>query len=43
MALWKRAGIFNLDITAPDGTRIRRSTGTTDREKAKEYHDKLKA
>lgn len=43
MALWKRAGIYNLDITAPDGTRIRRSTGTTDREKAKEYHDRLKA
>ena len=43
MALWKRAGTYNLDITAPDGTRIRRSTGTSDREKAKEYHDRLKA
>ena len=43
MALWKRAGIYNLDITAPDGKRIRRSTGTTDREKAREYHDRLKA
>ena len=43
MALWKRANIYTVDITAPDGTRIRRSTGTTDREKAKEYHDKLKA
>ncbi len=43
MALWKRAGIYTVDVTAPDGSRIRRSTGTTDREKAKEYHDKLKA
>ena len=43
MALWKRADIYNIDITAPDGTRIRRSAGTTDREKAKEDHDRLKA
>lgn len=43
MALWKRAGIYNIDITAPDGTRIRRSAGTSDREKAREYHDRLKA
>ncbi|MGV7120457.1 tyrosine-type recombinase/integrase [Sphingopyxis sp. 550A] len=43
MALWKRAGIYNVDITAPDGSRIRRSAGTTDRAKAKEYHDRLKA
>lgn len=43
MALWKRAGIYHLDIAAPDGSRIRRTTGTTDREKAKEYHDRLKA
>ena len=43
MALWKRAGIYNVDIASPDGSRIRRSTGTCDREKAREYHDKLKA
>lgn len=43
MALWKRARTYFVDITAPDGSRIRRTTGTTDREKAKEYHDKLKA
>ena len=43
MALWKRANIYAVDITAPDGTRIRHSTGTSNREKAKEYHDKLKA
>lgn len=43
MALWKRAKIYFVDISAPDGSRIRHSTGTSDREKAKEYHDKLKA
>lgn len=43
MALWKRAKIYFVDVTAPDGSRIRHSTGTSDREKAKEYHDKLKA
>lgn len=43
MALWKRAKIYFVDITAPDGSRIRHTTGTSDREKAKEYHDKLKA
>jgi len=43
MALWKRAGIYYVKLTAPDGTLLRRSTGTTDRTKAEEYHDKLKA
>ncbi|WP_443972163.1 hypothetical protein [Sphingobium sp. CR28] len=43
MALWKRAGKYYVKLTAPDGTLIRRSTGTTDRLKALEYHDKLKA
>lgn len=43
MALWKRANTYFVDITAPDGSRIRHTTGTTDREKAEEYHDKLKA
>lgn len=43
MALWKRAKIYFVDISAPDGSRIRHSTGTSDREKAKEYHDRLKA
>ena len=43
MALWNRAGIFYVKLTAPDGTCIRRSTGTSDRKKAQEYHDKLKA
>jgi integrase len=43
MALFNRAGTYYVKLTAPDGTRIRRSTGTSDRRKAEEYHDKLKA
>jgi integrase len=43
MALWKRAKTYYVDISAPDGSRIRHSAGTSDRTKAKEYHDKLKA
>ena len=43
MALWKRAGIYYVKLTSPDGTLLRRSTGTTDRKKAEEYHDRLKA
>jgi integrase len=43
MALWKRAGIYYVKLASPDGTLLRRSTGTTDRQKAQEYHDKLKA
>lgn len=43
MALWKRAGRYYVKLTAPDGTLLRRSTGTSDRQKAEEYHDKLKA
>ena len=43
MALYRRAGIYYVKLTAPDGTSLRRSTGTTDRTKAEEYHDKLKA
>lgn len=43
MALWNRAGIYYVKLTASDGTLIRRTTGTSDRKKAEEYHDKLKA
>jgi len=43
MALWNRAGTYYVKLTAPDGTLIRRSTGTSDRKKAQEHHDKLKA
>lgn len=43
MALYRRARIYYVKLTAPDGTRIRRSAGTSDRAKAEEYHDRLKA
>ena len=43
MALWNRAGIYQVRLTAPDGTLVRHSTGTTIRKKALEYHDRLKA
>lgn len=43
MSLYKRGAIWWVRFIAPDGRRIRRSTGTTDREAAQEYHDRLKA
>jgi integrase len=43
MALYRRASIYYVKLTAPDGTPVRRSIGTADRKKAQEYHDKLKA
>lgn len=43
MALWNRAGIYYVKLTAPDGTLLRRSARTSDRRKAQEYHDRLKA
>ena len=43
MALWKRATRYYVEFTAPDGTRVRQSTGTSDKRKAQEYHDRLKA
>jgi hypothetical protein len=43
MALYKRGSVYYLKIKAPDGSIIRRSTGTTDELEAREYHDMLKA
>lgn len=43
MSIKKRGDVWHIDIAAPDGTRIRRSTGTTDKKQALEYHDRLKA
>ena len=37
------AGIYYVKLASPDGSLIRRSTGTSDRKKAQEYHDRLKA
>src|SRR5690625_3158821 len=45
MSIRKRKGSANwwVDITAPGGQRVRRSTGTANRKKAQEFHDRLKA
>lgn len=42
MSIKKRGEVWHIDIVAPDGTRIRRSTGTSDKKQALEYHDRLK-
>ena len=41
--LYKRGKTWWLDFTAPNGERVRRSTGTTDKAAAQELHDRLKA
>lgn len=43
MSIKKRGEFWHIDIQAPDGGRIRQSTGTTDKRQALEYHDRLKA
>ena len=42
MALYRRAGIYYVKLTSPDGSIIRRSLKTTDARKAREAHDRLK-
>ncbi|ENM6467160.1 site-specific integrase [Morganella morganii] len=42
MPVYKRGKTYWVDVSAPDGTRIRKTTGTADKVKAQEYHDKLK-
>lgn len=42
MALYRRAGIYYIKLTSPDGSLIRRSARTQDRRKAEEFHDRLK-
>ena len=39
----KKSGVWFLDISTPGGQRIRRSTGTKDKQAAQEYHDRLSA
>ena len=39
----KKSSVWWIDFVAPDGERIRRSTGTGDRKEAAELHDKLKS
>ena len=43
MSLYRRHTVWWVRFTTPGGERVRRSTGTTSREAAQEYHDGLKA
>ncbi len=43
MSLFKRGEVWWVRFTAPNGKRIRQSTGTPDKQAAQEYHDRLKA
>jgi integrase len=43
MSIYQREnGVWYINITAKSGKRIRESTGTTDKQQAQEYHDKIK-
>ena len=42
MSLLKRGKTWHVQITSPNGARIRRSAGTEDKRQAQEYHDRLK-
>lgn len=42
MPIYKRGNTYWIDVTSPNGERIRRSSGTSDKLKAQEYHDKIK-
>ena len=43
MSLYKRGELWWVGIKIPNGRRVRKSTGTTNREQAQEFHDRLKA
>ena len=43
MSLRKRGGIWWIDVGAPNGERIRRTTGTANKALAQEFHDRLKS
>lgn len=43
MSLRKRGGIWWVDVVAPNGERIRQSTGTASKALAQEFHDRLKS
>ena len=43
MSLRKRGGVWWIDVYAPSGERVRRTTGTPDKALAQEEHDRFKA
>ncbi len=43
MSLRKRGGIWWIDVVAPNGERIRRTTETANKAQAQEFHDRLKS
>ena len=43
MSLYKRNNVWWVGFTSPSGKRIRKSTGTTEKQAAQEFHDTLKA
>lgn len=43
MSLYKRGNTWWVRFTNPSGERIQRSAGTSEKQKAQEYHDRLKA
>jgi integrase len=43
MSLRKRGGIWWVDVVAPSGERIRRTTGTANKALAQEFHDRVKS
>ena len=43
MSLCKRGSTWWIDVTTPNGERIRRSTGTSDKTLARQHHDQFKA
>src|SRR5258708_35548319 len=42
MSLHRRGGLWWIDVGAPNGERIRRTTGTTNKAVAQEFHDRMK-
>jgi integrase len=43
MSLCKRGGFWWVDVRAPNGERVRRTTGTANKALAQEFHDRTKA
>ena len=43
MSLRKRGGVWWIDVSAPNGERVRRTTGTANKALAHELHDRVKS